>query len=94
MKREAIPEINLGAFPEERFGELFTEADEREAEEILAKPEEERQRIINARVAALLEKMHQRSHSKRNDYAGRLRHGEQEVDTGVPRDPYHECDTA
>jgi hypothetical protein len=73
MKRETIPEINFGAYPEEGLGELFTDADEREAEEILAKPEEERQRIIDARVATLLEKMRQRSHSKRNDYAGRLR---------------------
>jgi hypothetical protein len=60
MKRE----INLAAYPEERFGELFTAADEREAEEILAKPEEERQRIIDARVAVLLEKIAQRSRNK------------------------------
>jgi hypothetical protein len=59
MKRD--PEINFGAYPEERFGEFFTEADEREAEEILAKPEDERQKIIDARVAVLLEKIAQRS---------------------------------
>jgi hypothetical protein len=55
MKRDS--EINLDA----SFGELFTEADEREAEEILAKPEDEKQRIIDARVAILLKKITQRS---------------------------------
>ena len=61
MKRETIPEINLAAHFEENVGELFTEADEREAEEILAKPEDEKQRIIDARVAILLKKITQRS---------------------------------
>ena len=64
MKRETIHEINLAAYPEEHFGELFTDADEREAEEILAKPEDERQKIIDARVAVLLEKIAQKPGNK------------------------------
>ena len=57
MKRETIPGINFGACPEQGLGELFTQADEREAEEILAKPDEERRRIIDERVAAVLNKL-------------------------------------
>jgi hypothetical protein len=64
MKRETIPEINLAAHFEENVGELFTEADEREAEEILAKPEEERRKIIDARVSVLVEKIAQNSRDK------------------------------
>ena len=64
MKRETIPEINLAAHFEENVGELFTEADEREAEEILAKPEEERRKIIDARVGVLVEKIAQNSRDK------------------------------
>jgi len=61
MKRETIPGINFGACPEQGLGELFTQADEREAEEILAKPEEERRKIIDERVAVVLNKIAQRS---------------------------------
>jgi len=61
MKRETIPGINFGACPEQGLGELFTQADEREAEEILAKPDEERRKIIDERVAVVLNKIAQRS---------------------------------
>jgi hypothetical protein len=40
---------------------LFTEADEREVEEILATPEEERRKIIDARASVLLKKIAQKS---------------------------------